>query len=514
MGYKGATFRLPFDLAGFQFSRNPDKFVPTALVEGTRNVNFHEGGVGKRGGTSKLFSQPLAGAPTVHSLYDFRKRSGQQLLMFGTSDGKLYHSNEAGLLKTGLSQSNPFSFAYMDDEAYIADGGAPVQYWDGNAASTTSVSTPTSWSGTSGQPFQILFHARGTNARIWAVTRDSLWASKNNDGHDFSDAEVKQMQVQSEGGLVAAYDFNGTLFAFSRTETFIIDDTDPDPDNWGYQRVLWEGGVAHWRLISKAGNQLYLMTEEGLIYSLGGVQSTGDYQAVAVNKPAFIDRFLRERVSLANIDRFHCVFDRTRRCVSYFVQVAGSANNSCLNFFIDRPAEVAFIIHDNANGASAFRAAGAAEVRVAVGQYRVYTGDYSGQVWKTEQTGRDDESLSYDSGIKTRALDMGNPRMWKHFGQGRLRTRALGNYDLILRIWVDGIRKDDIALTLAGTGATFDGGFFDEAVFADDQIIPALFEVNDYGYDLQVEIINNETGEDFFLSEMLIDYLELGARMT
>lgn len=514
MTYPGETFRLPFDLAGFQFSRNSDKFIPSALVEGTRNVNFHEGGIGKRGGTSKYLGAALAGAPTIHSLFDFRKRNGGQFLMFGTNQGKLYHTNESNVLKTGMSTNNPFSFAWMNDEVYIADGGIAVQYWNGSAANTTSVLTPASWASTSGYPFQVLFHARGTNKRMWAVTRDGLWASKNGDGHDFSDANVTQIPIDAEGGLVGAWDFNGTIFAFSKTETFIIDDTSADPTEWGYQKAIWEGGAAHWRLICKGGNQLYIMTEEGLVYSLGGIQATGDYAANPSNKPAFIDRYMRERVSLTNILNFHCSFDRTRRCISYFLQSGGNSNNVCLDFFIDRPEDVAWIIKDNQNANSAYQAAGSCEVRVSVGQYRIYTGNYSGEIWKTEQTSRDDNGSAYDSGVKTRALDMGNPRMWKHFGQGRLRTFAQGNYDLTIRIWIDGVRKDDVLLPLIGQGATFDSAMFDSSVFADDQIIPALFEINDYGYDVQVEILNNETGEDFFLSELLIDFLPLEVRMT
>jgi hypothetical protein len=514
MAYKGQTFRLPFDLAGFQFNRNADKFTPTALVDGTRNVNFHEGGIGKRGGTSRLFSTAIAGLPTIHSLFDFRKLNQTQFLVFGTNQGKLYHTNESNVLKTGMSTSNPFSFAVMNDELYIADGGTAPKYWNGSNPTTTDVLTATSWAGASGFPFQVLFHSRGANARMWAVTRDSVWASKNNDGHDFSDAQVKQIRVYSEGGLVGAFDFNGTLFAFSKTETFIIDDTSSDTNNWGYQKAIWEGGAATWRLMAKAGNNLYVMTEEGLIYTLKGIQATGDYELVAVNKPAFIDRYIRDQVSVSNMLNFHCTFDRTRRCIEYFMQSGGSANNLCLAFFIDRPPEIAWIIHDNNGGDSAFKAAGSTEVRVSTGQYRVYTGDYAGQIWKTEQTSRDDGGSPYDSGIKTRALDMGNPRMWKHFGQGRLKTRAQGNYDLTVRVWIDGVRKDDIPLALVGSGATFDNGFFDSSVFADDQVIPVQFDVNDYGYDCQFEVLNNETGEDFFLSELLLDFMELGGRMT
>lgn len=498
--------------AAFQFDRNTDLLKPTALIEGTRNVDFHEGGIGKRGGTSLYLGSAITAAPVIHGVHDFRKRDGTHFFMFATSAGKIYQINESGVLKTGKSTSNFFHFSTFNDQAYICDGATVPVYWDGLAGTTTDVTAPSSWASLNSYPFQIVQHARGANARNWAITKEGVYASKNGDGKDFSDGQVKFIPVYADGGLVAGFDFNGTLFVWSKTRTYVIEDTSADTTLWGYSEAMWEGGVAHWRLICKAGNQLYLMTEEGTVYTLSGITATGEFAAASITRPSYIDRYIRENVTLTNIANYFMQYDRTRRCIIFGLQVTGSSNNTGLTYFIDRDPEVGWIAHDNLDFPSGYQAMCATEVRVSVGTYQIWAGDSVGQIWKLGQTVRSDNSNGYEAGIKTRALDMGNPRMWKHFGKGRLRTRAQGNYSLTIRIWIDGVRKPDVALSLSGSGAAFDTASFDSAVFVAESIIPVPFDIRAYGFDVQLQILNSNAGEDFFLSELLIDFENCGVR--
>lgn len=515
MGYAGQPYRFPFDLAGFQYNRNTDLLGETALVDGTKNVNFHEGGIGKRGGTSLYLASALSGNPAIRGLYDFRKQNGNSYRMFADAGGKVYHTAEANLLKSNMSLSNKFNFSVFDDEVYIADGATTPQVWDGSAAFTSNIAgIPTDWTSTSIYPFQIVPHARGANARQWAITSDAVYASKNGDGDNFADAEVKKIPVYSESGLVGGYDFNGTLFVFSKTEPFIIDDTSADTAEWGYKKAIWEGGVAHWRLITKAGNNLYLMMDDGLIYSIRAVQSSGDYEQVAINKPAFIDRWIREKTSLNNIENFHSIYNRKLRCIDYFVQVSGSNTNTVLRYFIDRPPEIAWVIEDNTDNPSGYNASVSAEFKSSTGNYFVSTGDFSGKIWDLEQTTKSDNSLAYTASVKTRKINMGGSRVWKHFKSLGIRVSSAANADLTVRIWIDGVRKSDKEIEVAGSGAAFDEAEFDTSVFSEDSIVPYVKDLGYYGFDIQIEIVNDTSAQDFFLSEMLIDYKNIGIRNT
>lgn len=515
MAYAGNIYPFPFNTAGFQFNRNLDLLAENALVEGTKNINLHEGGVSKRGGSGLYLASAITGNPTIRGLYDYRKQNGSSFRMFATSDGKVYHTQEVNLLKSGMSLSNKFHFSTFSDEVYISDGSTIPQVWNGSNPSTSNISgIPTDWSSGSNYPFQIIPHSRGANARQWAIRSDAVYASENGDGDDFSDANVKKIPVYSDSGLVGGIDFNGTIFVVTKTKTYIIDDTSSDTAEWGYKEAIWEGGAAHWRLITRAGNNIYLMMDDGLIYSIAAVQSSGDYEQSAINKPAHIDRWLREKISLNNIENFHATYDRKLRAIKYFVQESGSNTNTALLYFIDRPPEIAWVIHNNATNPSGYNASVSAEIRTTTGNYIIATGDFSGKIWDLEQTSKADNSLSFESSVKTRKINMGNSRMWKHFRSLGLKVSSASNSTITARIWIDGVRKNDKTIEVSGSGAVFDDAEFDSAVFSEDSIIPYPVDLGYYGFDIQIELVNSTAGEDFFFSEMLIDYKSLGIRNT
>lgn len=497
--------------AGFTFKRDDKLTFPTALVEGAKNINFHEGGVGKRGGTDIVVEAGVSPAPIGRGIYNFRNRTGGSFIVFATSDGIVYSTDYSTVIASGMSTSNYFNFSSFNNECYIADGASTPRYWPSGGPST-AVTPATSWA-TISQPFQMIPHSRGANSRLWAITRDSVWASKNNDGHDFSDAEVKQIPVYTEGGLVGGIDFGGTLIVFSKTKSYIIDDTDADDALWGYKEAIWEGGASHWRLIEQAGNNVYIWTDEGLVYTIAGVQATGDYVAASITRPAYIDRWIREKVTRASVENFHVSYDRTLRCLNYFVQVGGSINNTNLKYFIDKSPENAWIVHNNESFNSGMNAADSTEMLVSPGVYKIYSQDYVGQIWAHEQTSFSDNGNAYTASLKFKAFDFDNLQMHKHFRSAALRGTAASNFGLTIRVYIDGIRKSDIELEVDGTGAVFDTDVFDTGVFAADALVSIPFDLGYYGYDIQFEIVNETAGEDFFISILFVNFKNLGVRL-
>lgn len=511
MGYRGNVVGIPLSQSGFQHPRNVDLVMAPAFIEPTRNVNLHEGGTGKRGGTDIYLANAISGNPVIRGIYQFRKRNAQ-FLIFHTAAGNVYHTDEAHLLANGMSGSAYPSIITFDEKVFICDGSSAPKYWNGTSPSAIAVTAATTW--ISGNwPFQFIPHSRAASHRLWALTTDGVWASKLNDGTDFSDAHVQQIPVYTEGGLVGGADFGGTLFVWSKTQGYIIDDSDVDPTNWGYHEVQWEGGLAHWRLIVHAGNDLHLMAEDGLAYSIHGVQATGDYTAAPLTRPASIDRWMREQVNFGSIEKFHGCYDRKLRAIKWFVQAGGANTNTALCYFIDKDPAVAWIPHNNDQAASGYDAASSTEVRVSAGTYEIWTGSWSGQIWKLEQSDRSDAGAAYRAGPKFKRLNFDKPRNWKHFRSCQLRSAAQGNFHLIVRVWVDGVRRDDIPLTIVGQGATFDAALFDTDVFAADDLVPTDFEIGTYGYDIQLEIINEEPGEDFFHTEIQFVWKDCGVRL-
>jgi len=497
MGYMGAEFRMPLTDTGFRDDRNTQLLPATALLTPSCNVNYHENGLSKRGGTAIMIAGNGYSGQGGFQFYTPTK----QVNVFA-SNGVLYQNSYSNILRSGMSTTNPFSFIQTSKYVFFADGQSNPGYWDGSGAAQL-VTPAASWSGN--MPFQFVTHTKagsGAGDRLWAVTPDGLWYSNLNLPTDFLGGDAGFVPIDSIGGLVGAYDLGGQLFAFSRTQTFLINDTGTI-STWGYNNAIWEGGTASFRLIGKANNNLYFMTEDGLIYNLVGVLTTGGYNAVPLNRPAFVDKFIRDNVNVQNIYNFHVSYDRKLRALKFFMQQGGTGNNIALTYFIDKSPTSAWIIHSNTNYSSGYNATCSWEVRVTPGNYEIFTMDSSGNVWGLEQPSRDDNGNPYPVIINTKAQDLDKPRSNKHWLAMALRGDASGTANFTMFMTVEGQALGATSFTMGGSGATFNSATFNTSTFATNILTTAPVPFGFYGRDLELQLIENEIGVDFFLSEIL-----------
>ena len=183
-----------------------------------------------------------------------------------------------------------------------------------------------------------------------------------------------------------------------------------------------------------------------------------------------------------------------------------------LDYFLDRPLESAWAVHDNQDFSSGYDASASASVEASAGVFEVWTGDYSGFLWKLEQANKNDDSNAFWGGIRTASTNFGDPRGRKHFKRGKLITTPQGTYSLIVRTWVDGAEMMQQSLSLAGSGAVYGTDVFDTGVYGGDDIISPTYTIGAYGERIQNEFYNNVADQDFFLSQSLIDHRNMGAK--
>jgi hypothetical protein len=326
IGYN--TYQNPANIGGLNHNPNIDLIPPEAMVYPSRNINIHEDGRGPRGGTSKINAVAGYGSAQVTGGFDFRLNNGNQFQVVTTADGKIW-KDDSNTIKTGLTINRFSSFSVMNNELYIANGADVPQVWDGVAASTSDLTlTPTDWSG-SDFPQQLIVHGKGNSERMWAVMagtskNKTIYASALNDGTseaDFSDANVLTFYVETGDGdgLTGGVEFGDRLVVFGKRRSYVIDDTDTNTDNWGYQQAQWDGGAATWRLIVKTDNDILCMMEDGNIYSISSVQDYGDYRRASLTRPAHIDKWINDYVDLSAIADFHVVHDEELRAVKWFM---------------------------------------------------------------------------------------------------------------------------------------------------------------------------------------------------
>jgi len=512
MGYMGQAYAIPLHAAGFNFNPNIDLIPITSLTEPSRNVDLFEGGVSKRRGTSKDNSTVVTGAPRILGLHQFRLNNGTSYKMFGASDGKIY-KNYTDTIKTGLSASNKYSFAVLNNQVYIAEGSNLPQEWDGATVSTSDVAAPAAWSA-GNRPNQLLPFKRRLWAGVFGSSREDAYASAADDGGDFSASTIQIPVRFGDGyGLTGMATYGGRLIFMGKQKSHILDDTDPTPSSWSVFPAQWAGGVSHWRLIANVYNDLLCMMDNGVIYSVTTAQKYGDYQMADLTKASYMDRWIRENVRLSFIDDFHCSFDPVRRIVYFFVVRAGQTEvDTALKFHLDRPLEAAWSIDQNTSFASGFGASCSALIETGTGNPELYTGDYDGFVWKLNQTNKSDAGNGYASRARTANTSFDNPRVRKHYKRGKIIQVPQGSYNLNVLVYIDGEQKVSTTVSLAGTGSVYGTGLYGTAVYGGDEIIAPTYDINAYGERIQKEFYNNVAGQDFFLSQDLTDFRVMGAK--
>lgn len=546
MSYTGEILTISGSQGGFTGSKNTSEIASYDMVDGTKNINLHNGVREKRGGTTKITAELDSGA-RIYGLFDYLKPAGSQYIVFATST-KIW-KDASNTIKTGWTASKYVWFNQFAGELYACNGADTPGKWDGTTW-TDLTNIPTDW-GTS-KPKYMVTHGRGNSERNWAFgcasTPYYIYVSPDGDGDDFSDANVTTLSIDTKDGygVVAAIPWLDQLIAFGRKRAYIIDDSDTNTANWGYVKSPWFGGAAHQKLVVETPNDLVVIDENMEIYSLRAAQQYGDYKAASIARPSFIHTWIKDNVREAYIADFHAVYDRTLRAIKIFVVRNGQTEiDTALVYFIDRGPKAGWIIHDNQNNASGYDASIAAEIYVGAGDYQVYTGDYSGFIWGLENSNKNDDSKAYDSGYKTGDLDMGNPRSEKHFRRGRLIVDPQGTETLNVAVYIDSSQIDTPSGAWAistpytvGTIVTNDAAIYEcttaHTSSATDEpgtgaswtsywkqhrfSMTVASGTKDYTYDIgakgkriQREVYCDTVSEDYVIEEDLLDFKPLGA---
>jgi len=513
MGYTGETFRIVCGIKGINNDLNLIAIEPDSLIWPTRNIDLAKGGWGRRGGTAKINPTTVSDSPRIMGIYDFLKIGGTQIIVFATSDGKIYKSSEA-TIKTGLGTSKYAHFEMFNNVMYFCNGYNIPQSWNGSAATTSDLSdVPTDWTGTN-YPAVMIRHGRGNSERMWAFgcpsTPYTIYVTPSGDGADFSDANVTTFSIDTgdNAGIVGGVVYKDQLIVFGKRSTFIMDDADTDTSNWGYTAFTREGGVAHQRLIIPTQNDIICMMEDGEIYSLSAAEQYGDYKAGSITRPLFMDRWIQDNVNLAYIEHFHGIYDPVKRAVKIFVVRTGQTEvDTAMVYYVDTQQ---WMIEDNVSYNSGYSASASELVKVSPGVYEVYTGDYSGFIWHLEQSDKNDDSNGYESKALTPYIYCGNSRVDKLFQKCWLDLEPETEYSLAVRYFVNDIASASVSM--AGIALPLGSFTLGVTILGTQSIAREHFNTGKVGRHIQLEISNSNVDEDFFIVQALFDFKTLGNR--
>ncbi|MCE5336833.1 MAG: hypothetical protein LLG06_19825 [Desulfobacteraceae bacterium] len=513
MAYTGDTRMVSCARGGLTGVVNTDNIDPFMMIEPTRNLLLEKAGRRKRGGTALLYEAAMTGTPRCLGLFDCTFRNGNQYLVSAWDDGSLY-KNGADTIKTGMGTTNAYSMAMGEDKLFVADGVGTPQVW--TEATIADVAEPaTDWA--TMPPFQFLLHRRGLSQRMAGLNSTGIYLSASyssaGDLEKFATGALYIPLDTGDGdGCVGMGEQGKELLLYGKKRTWRLNDESLTTSEWGWEEAQWKGGVGSWRLIIPTPNDTVLMSEDGVIYSVIAVADYGDYKQASLTKDSWIHDWIQANVRLDYISHFHGSYDPTLRAVFIWVVLNGKTTaDTALVYFIDRPIAEAWMIHDNSTAASGYTASASASVKLSTGKTGIYTGDYTGNVWKMNQANRNDNSAAYYAGWKTPPDSCENPRSTKLFNALKVMMDPKGNYNLSVKVTVDGAYKKTLTLSMAAGMAVL--GTF---VLGTDKLQGySLLEEDGRegikGTRIQYEFYNSGANEDFFVANYMTDYKSLGA---
>ncbi|MAH50523.1 hypothetical protein CMI37_32175 [Candidatus Pacearchaeota archaeon] len=530
MGYQGGTIEIDLNIGGFNYNPNLDSLPPSVMTDLSTNITLQDGGRRKRGGTAHVNSSTISGTPQIMKIHDYILTTGTQFLMLAGNDGKVY-KNFTDTIKTGLSATNYYDMASMNDLLVFTDGASTLQTWDGAAGSSSDVSTlAPDWATDSLYPQQLEVHGRGLSQRMWTwTTNNKIFGSAIFDADDWGAtngfiSDTNQVFASREGGSITGmYEFGDSLFITTNRNTYILQDSNSDISTWGFTLAQFNAGAAHWRVMARTPNDMLIMMDDGEIYSLVTVNAKGDYKASSITEPAFIDRWIRDNIDLTQINEFHMSYDPKIRAVLVFMVKSGSTQvDVCLPYFIDRPVDQAWgAPFENPDSNCGYDASVSSVVRVAAGDYRVRTGDNStGFVWDLNQTTFGDNGNAYTAKCVLPTSGFGdnvNLKMFKRIVFTGFSTSGDDSDNLLLAWDADGAIQAPQSVTFSGLGAKVDEStsIVDKIIVASSNFhIEAILDLGQPARRIGTHFSNSTVGDDFYVTSVQVDAKPLGRRPT
>jgi hypothetical protein len=332
----------------------------------------------------------------------------------------------------------------------------------------------------------ILFYGVRTNpGRIYIVPDDSF---------DASDSNVIQLTIETEDGLgiVGAREYGNRQFVFSNDNAWYLDLTSTVTSDWTFVKVPFGAGAMHDRVMVEVGNDLYIMNSDGNVYSVKRVQAFGDYEAGSLTRPSVahpydIDRWIKANIDFDYFEDFHAKYDLELDAIFWWVvRIGQTTSDTALVYFVSKDR---WVIHDNRDYSSGFSASCSFIYREAGGIKKLYTGDHSGNVWKLNQSSKNDNSNGYYAGFKFNKISYSASKYSeienKHVDVNYIVQEVLGSHTLNVDTWIDGVAS----------------GLNTQTVACDARY--KTFDVGAVGRDFQYEISNSNANEDFFLMALV-----------
>ncbi len=512
--FTGERYKLTFN-GSFNGNENLGEVPPGDYAIGSRNINQHNGGAEKRGGTQKVGSQITSSLKSLGGGMLIKRNSGSKHTYWAGDDGALYRDGAS--IQTGRSTTAKTHFTPINDSMFIANGVDTVKVDTGSAIATISAASA-DWTGST-HPKKFILHSKGSSRRAfaWGVPgrENTLYYSSLGSFETFTGGTSGTVPIDfADGnGIIDCVSKDGTLWIFGRYETYILDDDSTDVSTWGYRTASYKGGVHSPRLLRVVNNRIYAVNTQGDIYDVESAEQLRDYEQASISEPFFVHNYIRSEIDLTKIDEFHmCYEPRTKALAIFMVRTGQTTVDTCLKYFVNQnkwaPPHDA---QDNPTQCG-YKASASYEAETSTGVKKLYTQDYNGYTWELESATKTDDGQAYKSETYSGSLDFDLSGEEKRYAFGQLHYRSRGDYQINIVWFVNEVQQSTRTVSLAASGATLGSFILDTdrlTVLGPDIKEFAMGAVGDT---IRISINNNGAGNDIFLAAVVFPFIPRGVQ--
>jgi len=514
MAFTGPAYKLVFS-GSFNGSENIQLIPKESMITGSRNINSHNGGLEKRGGTETVGSQVGAGPDSLGGGMLIKRSAGSKHVYFAGVDGVIYRDGVS--VKTGRNTTAYNHYTTGDDEIFICNGKNPVQVDTGSAIADISAASA-DWTG-SAQPTGCVVHAKGASRRMffWGVTGkedtlyySSLGAFQTNTGGTSGTIVI---DTQHGDGITNCISKDGVLFIFSKNNVFILEDSSTTVSTWGSFSAAVKGGCFSPRHAVVIKNQIFSIDATADIYEvLTGVELR-DYKRASIVIPFELHNYIKQEWDIAKIDQWHLSYEpRTQSLRIGGVRLGQSEVDTHLVYYVNQNKWAS--PHDSIDNSadSGLQAASAFAAESSDGESLLYTQDYNGFTWLVESTTKSDNGNGYNSIVSTPWLEFDLHSIQKRWPYAILHYKTQGNFQLTVDWFVDDVQQATDTVTLGSTAGTLGSFILDTDVLGTINLTAKEFTLRQQGEKIRFLFSNSGAGEDFFLSHLIIPFIARGLR--
>lgn len=317
MAYSGIKAKIPLGEFGLLTDIAPDKVPPGALIK-ANNVCFFNGSVQKAPGTIKW--NATATSAGIIAAHHWQPDLNTERFVVVTSDGNIYKGQDRQFgspINTTISSVLTPNCVFSEGGAETAGRGKKLFLFtngatnptvlDGDATAFTSLSNPnTDWTSTGTYPKFGVVHRN----RLWAFAGQIAYASDSGDHENFQTANLTEPVYPGEGGeLRGAVVYKGRLFSFKDGGfAYILNDQDTSENNWYWQKIASNFGLAAPNAISEVLDDLIAGNTSGTLTSYAASEKLGSVEAADIIQGMQFESYLRGHTSKVGITEQHTLY--------------------------------------------------------------------------------------------------------------------------------------------------------------------------------------------------------------